>query len=120
MDQIGKVASRELSNGLGRSPKLPTSPEYLRAAKLLLGCSRTGEANDPEVYVSAVIKVLSAYPLDVVQRVVDPLTGLPGQLNWLPTVREIREACEEKDGLQRRIREYDERSKKQLAEREER
>lgn len=64
------------------------------------------------------MRVLSAYPIDVVDRVVDPLTGLPGRMDWLPTVREVRKACEEIHGLHRRIREWDERSKQQLAERD--
>lgn len=68
--------------------------EIAKQAKLLLGCYRTGEANDPAVYSGAVIAALSDYPLDVVREVVDPRRGLPSKSKWLPTVFEIKEACE--------------------------
>lgn len=118
MEKIGKVASLALST---RSSNSPTNTilqtEYVRAAKLLLGCYRTGDANDPEVYVSAVVRVLSNYPIEIVQRVVDPVTGLPSKVKWLPTIPEILSACEEIAGVQRRTAEYDERSKRQFEER---
>ena len=117
MEQLTKAVSRALSQNLQTNP---TSPKALciQSARMLLGCYRTGDANDPEVYVTAIVHVLSHYPEDVVARVVDPMTGLPGRLKWLPSVQEVRAACDEVHGLQCRIREYDERSKKQLAERE--
>src|SRR6185312_3504497 len=69
------------------------SPEELtKLARVLLGCYRTGEANDPEIYSGAVIAVLSDYPLEIVKRVVDPRHGLPSKSKWLPTVAEIKEA----------------------------
>src|SRR4051812_40675540 len=34
-------------------------------AKLLLGCYRTGEANDPQTYVAAITAVLSRFPEEV-------------------------------------------------------
>lgn len=70
-------------------------------AKLLLGCYRTGDANDPAVYSGAVIAVLSDYPLDVIRAVVDPRTGIPSKSKWLPTVAEIKEACEAIEGPRR-------------------
>lgn len=68
--------------------------EVAKFAKLLLGCFRTGEANDPAVYSGAVIAALSDYPLDVVRQVVDPRNGIPCKSKWLPTVFEIKEECE--------------------------
>jgi hypothetical protein len=72
-----------------------TASEALRAAKLLLGCYRTGEANDPETFGAAVAAVLSAYPLDVVRYVCDPRTGLPGSSKWMPNPAEVKAACDE-------------------------
>lgn len=63
-------------------------------AKLLLGCFRTGDANDPAVYSGAVIAILSDYPMDVIRQAVDPRRGLPSKSKWLPTVFEIKEECE--------------------------
>jgi hypothetical protein len=92
--------------------------EVAKYAKLLLGCYRAGEAADPEVYTGAIIAVLSDYSLDVVRRVVDPRSGMPSRLQWLPTVAEVKRACEEIDGPMRRAREWDRRAKEQIAERE--
>lgn len=68
--------------------------EAKKAAIRLLGCYRTGDANDPETYISAVICVLARYPIEVIRDATDPATGLPGRLKWLPSIAEIREECE--------------------------
>jgi hypothetical protein len=62
---------------------------------VLIGCYRKGEAADAQVYATAVCAVLSRYPEEVVLRVTDPVVGLPGRVNWLPTIAEVRHACEE-------------------------
>lgn len=85
--------------------------------KLLLGCFRTGDATDPEVYAGAVIAVLADYPDDVIERVVDPRSGIPSRMNWLPTIAEIKTACEDLYGHRRRMAEWDARAKAQIAER---
>jgi hypothetical protein len=84
---------------------------------MLLGCYRTGEASDPQVYVAAVVAVLSDYPLDIVAAVTDPRTGIPAKLKWLPTIAEIKTACEDIAGPRRRMAEWETRSRAQLAER---
>lgn len=81
---------------------------------MLLGCYRTGAANDPEVYIAAVVRVLSAYPMSIVHRVIDPVTGLPGRTKWLPTIPEINEACEELHERERRIARMDDQAERQL------
>jgi hypothetical protein len=62
-------------------------------ARILLGCYRTGDANDPETYVAAVAAVLSHFPEDVITEVTHPFSGLPRQKSWLPTVKEVFDAC---------------------------
>lgn len=64
-------------------------------AKILLGCYRSGEANDPAVYVSGIAAVLARYPTDLMARVSDPRVGLPSKLKWLPSISEVTVACEE-------------------------
>ena len=86
-----------------------------RYAKLLLGCYRTGDATDPEVYAGAVIAVLADYPDDVIERVVDPRNGIPSRMNWLPTVAEIKSACEDLYGHRRRNDEWNAGAAKQIA-----
>jgi hypothetical protein len=81
-------------------------------AKLLLGCYRTGDANDPEVYSDAVIAVLSDYPLEIIKRVVDPRSGIPSVCSWLPTIAEIKKALEAEMAPIRR--EEDRREREQL------
>lgn len=63
-------------------------------ARILLGCYRTGDANDPDTYVRAVTAVLSEYPIEVVKVVCDPRMGLPAKSKWLPTIFELKDACE--------------------------
>lgn len=90
--------------------------------KVLIGCYRTGEANDPEIYADAVIAVLSDYPMEVVRRVVDPRRGLPSKTKWLPTIAEVKEACESEMGPIRRAQAdegHERRITRQLAERAE-
>src|SRR6185437_4502471 len=64
-------------------------------AKLLVGCYRTGEANDPETYVAAITAVLAHYPEQVITEVTHPKTGLPSKKGWLPNVKEVNDACAE-------------------------
>lgn len=59
-----------------------------------MGSYRKGEAADPEVYVTSVATVLTRYPATVARYVTDPVHGLPGKTNWLPTIAEVRAACE--------------------------
>jgi hypothetical protein len=60
----------------------------------MFGCFRRGEANDPEIYTASVASVLAEYPEQVINFVTDPRTGLPSRCNFLPTVKEVRDACE--------------------------
>ena len=67
-------------------------------AELLFGCYRKGDANDPDAYVGAVAAVLSEYPAETIKFVTDPRTGIPSRVDWMPTVGEIKRACEEHYG----------------------
>ena len=60
----------------------------------MFGCYRKQDANDPEIYVAAIGATLNEFPPAVIDFVTDPRTGLPSRLKWLPTVAEVREACE--------------------------
>ncbi len=65
-------------------------------AGLMFGCYRRAEASDPEIYAAATAAVLSEYPQDVIDFITDPRTGLPSTSQWLPSVYEVRKACEER------------------------
>lgn len=62
-------------------------------ARLLFGCYRTGDANDPETYVAAITAVLARFPEEVITQITHPVTGLPHLKSWLPTVKEVSDAC---------------------------
>ena len=63
-------------------------------AALLFGCFRTGEANDPGTFVAAITAILARYPEQVITAVTHP-TNLPSKKDWLPTVKEVVDACNE-------------------------
>lgn len=68
-------------------------------ARLLFGCYRRGDANDPDTYVAAVAMVLSRYSVEVIKAVTDPYSGLPSRktdsgYGGMPDVADVREACD--------------------------
>jgi hypothetical protein len=63
-------------------------------ARLLFGCYRKGDANDPETYTAAVTVILAQYEPEVIQRVTDPRAGIPRQLKFMPNPAEVAEACD--------------------------
>jgi hypothetical protein len=87
-------------------------------ARILFGSLRTGEANDPDVYVAAIAATLAEYPEDVIMAVTRP-SGLPRKGNFLPSVREVYLACEELMRPRREAVARQARIDKQLAERAE-
>ncbi|MCU1293067.1 MAG: hypothetical protein JWP08_1917 [Bryobacterales bacterium] len=104
------ISVEKLPASMGRQAKI--SAYATERARLLLGCYRTGDANDPETYVAAIAAMLAHYPEQIITDVTHPVSGLPAQKSWLPTVKEVRDACEEiveRDALhearQQRIRE---------------
>jgi hypothetical protein len=105
----------------GYSKKSETStggPEYAtERARLLLGCYRRGEANDPDTYVAAIAAVLATYPDETICYVTHPITGIPSKVGFLPTVKEIRDACEDHYGPTRRAIEREAQTRRQLEER---
>lgn len=66
----------------------------LTRARLLFGCYRKNEANDPEIFTAAVAGVLADYPREVIEYVTDPRTGIARKSKWMPSVAEIADACE--------------------------
>jgi hypothetical protein len=75
---------------------------------MLFGCYPAGSANDPEMFITAAAAMLASYPELVVERVCDPIRGLPSKNKFLPAIAEIREFCEREmiwhDAVERRDR----------------
>ncbi len=63
-------------------------------ARLLLGQFRRGEANDPATFITSIAAILARHSPEIVAEVTDPRAGLAGKTDWLPTVKEVSEACE--------------------------
>jgi hypothetical protein len=66
----------------------------LERAKLMLDCWRTGGANSPETFITAVAAVLARYPDHVIFEVTNPMSGLPIELTWMPSIKDVHDACE--------------------------
>lgn len=90
-----------------------------KRARLLFGCYRKGDANDPETYVAAITAVLSRYPEDIITDVTHPVKGLPIRCDFLPTVAEVYRACEAIMQPRREHKAWREGIEKQIAERKE-
>jgi hypothetical protein len=67
----------------------------------------------------ALAAVLAEYSPDIVHRITDPRTGLPSKIGWLPSVKEVREACDELEQRQRAAAAWASRQEQQLRERRE-
>lgn len=87
------ISAEQLPASMARQESLTSCAA--QRAKLLLGCYRTGEANDPVTYVAAITAILAHYPEEVITAVTHPVSGLPSKKGWLPTVKEVTDACAE-------------------------
>jgi hypothetical protein len=87
---------RQASSG-ALTNSLPTACDPRIAARLaakLFGCYRASDANNPEVFLAAATTTLAQYPEHVAAKVCDPARGLPAENKWLPSIAEIRVACD--------------------------
>lgn len=83
---------------------VPCSPaDAADAAERLIGVYPAREVNNTALYVQSVTAVLAAYPHDFVRRVVDPVTGLPSRLKFIPTIAEIKAALDAESARRQRI-----------------
>ena len=68
--------------------------DALEAATRLFGFYRASEASDPKTFIAGAAAILARYPVEIVRQVCNPVVGLPSESKWLPSLNEIREACE--------------------------
>lgn len=112
-----------LPANLGRPNSEPvkssTCPPSVAAerATIMLGCYRRGDVADSEIFTRGVISILCEYPERVVRLITDPARGLPGRVQWLPTLAEIRAACEAEHAPTVRAQERERRRLEQWRER---
>lgn len=85
----------------------------------MFGCYRKDEVADPEFYLTAAVAILSRYQKQTILRITDPRTGLPASSKFLPSIAEIREACEREQATFDREAARQERLREQLRGRQE-
>jgi hypothetical protein len=81
----------------------------LDRAKLLLGCYRRTDANDPETYIAAIAAVLSLYDAALIRDATDPRTGIQTSAKhaaWPPNVGELKAFCDDEAGHRSRMKKY--------------
>jgi hypothetical protein len=111
------VSVEKLPASMGQQAKISTYAT--ERAQLLLGCYRSGEANDPDTYVAAISATLARYSQQIITDVTHPVSGLPAKKSWLPTVKEVFDACEEEANRGRQQTARERRIQEQFAAREE-
>jgi hypothetical protein len=60
------------------------------AAERLIGFYPTITASDPKVYAAGLVKLFSNYPEHLVAEALDPVNGLPGECDYLPTIAKVK------------------------------
>lgn len=66
-------------------------------SKILFGCYRRGDANDPDTYVAAIARVLSSFDAELIREVTDPLTGImtvEKYMTFMPNAGELKVYCD--------------------------
>lgn len=76
-------------------------------ADRLFGFFPPSSASDPEIFMTGVVNLLATYPEWVAERIMSTTTGLPAKHTFLPSIKEIREACEAEYSVTRRAIEWE-------------
>lgn len=94
-----------------RSSARSTSPHQLayatERAKILFGSYRRTDANEPDIYVAAIARVLSIFDADLIREVTDPLTGVATSEKFaafMPNAGELKLYCEGRAAHRERLR----------------
>lgn len=95
MQKLAEISSMQPIDSWKESNPSTRQIYAIERARLLFGCYRKGDANDPETYTAAVAAVLAEYENEVIRRVTDPRTGIPRKNKFLPNPAEVSDACDE-------------------------
>lgn len=80
------------------------------AAERLIGFYPTITASDPKVYAAGLVKLFSNYPEHLVAEAIDPVNGLPGECDYLPTIAKVKAFLEPRRRNFERMQEYRDRA----------
>lgn len=95
MEPIGSLASLSLRDGKSRTENNGNEKTAEKAAFAIFNSFRKSDADNPEIYLAACIRVLSAYPEDIMRAVADPITGIAGKQTFLPSIAELKDALDQ-------------------------
>ena len=71
-------------------PNSETLRMAAEAADRLIGFYPQIMASDPKVYAAGLVQLFSRYPEHLVAGAVDPVDGLPGECDFLPTIAKAK------------------------------
>jgi hypothetical protein len=126
-DQYWPQPTDLLPTSKRREPRVITSPAAAdpdrskwisKCARAILSSYRRDDFADPDGYLVQLGMVLERYPDEIIRHATSPMTGIQRTCKWPPSIAEFIEFC---DGAHHRAtftERWDERSRKQLAERE--
>lgn len=70
------------------------SSEHMRiaaeAAETLIGYYPNIQASDPKIYAAGLVRLFSRYPEHLIAEALDPVNGLPGECDYLPTIAKVK------------------------------
>jgi len=81
----------------------------MERARILFGCYRRGEANDPDQYVASIAAVLSLYDPALIREVTDPRSGISTTekfSSFMPNSGELKIYCDSISDRRARIARY--------------
>lgn len=61
---------------------------------MLVGFFPTGKPNNPDIYIRGLAMLFAAYPKSWGEAVLDPVSGLPSRLRFMPSIADLKEALE--------------------------
>ena len=71
-------------------PNSETLQMAAEAADRLIGFYPQIMASDPKVYAAGLVQLFSRYPEHLVAAALDPVNGLPGECDFLPTIAKAK------------------------------
>lgn len=80
------------------------------AAERLIGFYPQILASDPKVYAAGLVQLFSRYPEHLVAEAIDPVDGLPGECDFLPTIAKVKAFLEPRRRNFERMQELRERA----------
>ncbi len=81
----------------------------MERARVLFGCYRRGDANDPEQYVASIAAVLTLFEPSLIREVTDPRTGISTTekfITFMPNSGELKVYCDHIAARRDRIARY--------------